>query len=406
MAIVTKYDNTTKICHGGVEYLSVWKNYMQYFPDPRTPPTPPVERIEIEVMASGYSLYIPVNYRPRNESWWQAYDWNIIIDGKNPLRRTGVAAASAAVRRLQFSATPWLHHITIMPYWGATYWWAKAFKYMNDSYAKSTLINIIYDESYMWYADSATDTWDYFRAWQYQWCNNLTNCPDEILPSTVTTVWIWFRQNQYSQCASLTSIPNEVLPSVVNSIGASFRQEQYSYCNSITSVPTEVFSPLVTSIDNNFRYWQYSRCTWLLVPSIEVLNSNITSIWDSFRYNQYGNCTNLTLAEEEVLPNTVTSIGTGFRRLQYTTCTSLSQIKWIIDYNIGSGNYRTYQFGWCSANKTVKVLSWVWYNWAAANALYNDRVTQVSVPSAYLQNFIDTTNNPRWSITDSKFIWY
>jgi hypothetical protein len=68
MAIVTKYDNTTKICHGGVEYLSVWKNQVQYFPDPRTPPTPPVERIEIEVMASGYSLYIPVNYRPRNES--------------------------------------------------------------------------------------------------------------------------------------------------------------------------------------------------------------------------------------------------------------------------------------------------------------------------------------------------
>ena len=81
MAIVTKYDNTTKICHGGVEYLSVWKNQVQYFPDPRTPPTPPPdERIDIEIeIQNGSTIYIPTNASYATGDTVN-YDWDISVD--------------------------------------------------------------------------------------------------------------------------------------------------------------------------------------------------------------------------------------------------------------------------------------------------------------------------------------
>lgn len=159
-------------------------------------------------------------------------------------------------------------------------------------------------------------------------------------------------------------------------------------------------------------YWWYNTA-WATYLTEVVYDWSYMWYWESatstgkyFRFCQYYQCTSLTSAPEEVLPDTVTSIWAYFRGFQYYWCTSLTEIKWWKDLSIGGSYYRREEFNWCTANKTVKVLSDVWYASYAANTLENSYVTSVSVPSAYLSNFTWASVQPRSSIDDSKFIWY
>ena len=280
-----------------------------------------------------------------------------------------------------------------------------------------------------------TTIWDYFRSYQYQWCSSIKTPATEVLPNAVTSVGNSFRWNQYQNCISLTSAAAEVLPNTVASIWTYFRQYQYASTAS-TSAATEVLPTWVTTIPNYFRYNQYYGCTLLTsaaaaevlpntvtsvwtyfrgaqyqnclslasVPA-EVLPTSVTSVWTNFRYNQYYNCISLTETTEEVLPNTVTTIWGYFRANQYYGCSKINNIVWWRDLSIWASNYRNQQFYNCNTNKTVTVLTDVWYT-GQSNTLLNQYVTQVNVPSAYLSNFVNSTKQPRTSITDSKFVWY
>lgn len=410
MAIVNEYNNTTAIYHGGVSYSSVYKNLVQYFPDPRTPPWPPEEKIEIEVEAdSNWNIYIPTN-NVYQDSYRISYDWSISIDNWSWVRYNWYVYEGSSRQKITISwYTPsQVYNIKIKSYSNPTYWWAKAFNYRNDNSIVGTLKSIIYDNSYMWYADSATSTWDYFRAWQYQWCSSITSIPAENIPSTVVNIWSYFRHYQYYWCSWITSVSNEIMPPTVNSIWTNFREYQYWFCTSLTTPASEVMPSWSYNIPNSFRYGQY-RNSGLTTPAEEALPSTITVIWDNFRGSQYMNCTSLTYTPIEVLPNTVNSIWSYFRYYQYYWCSSVTEVKGIIDRNVWTpSNYRRGRL-WASYLNSVKVFSDVWPWWAYNSSwdwFYRDAVTQILVPSAYLQNFIDSNNYPRRFITDSKFIWY
>ena len=155
-----------------------------------------------------------------------------------------------------------------------------------------------------------------------------------------------------------------------------------------------------------FRWGQYRCCSNLTKPPEEVLPNTVTTIWNLFRWWQYTLCTSLTYSPEEALPSSVTSIWSSFRNWQYQNCTWLTEIKWWKDLDVWNSYYRYYQYQNCSANKTVKVLSDVWYASYDWNTLANSYITTVQVPNAYLTNFTNSTKQPRSSITDSKFVWY
>lgn len=264
---------------------------------------------------SNWNLYVPIGWK--DTSWSSNCTYNRIVSVDGLLGTAYSWTNTGGWRSITLSwYTAWTSHtIKIKPttedYQRArAYWWW-------DTAWRTYLTEILYDSSYMWYAVSATNTWNYFRYTLYVGCTNLINSAEEYLPDTVTT------------------------------------------------------------IGNNFRN------------------------------NEYEWCTSLTYASEESLPSSVTSIGTYFRGFQYQGCTALTQIKWWKNLSIGnSTQYRLQQFYGCTSNKTVKVLSDVWYASANSNTLLNSYVTSVSVPSAYLTNFKNTTNQPWYSITDSKFIWY
>lgn len=196
-----------------------------------------------------------------------------------------------------------------------SYWRAKRYiwQWKNTS---TLLIEIIQDKSYIWFADSATNTWTWFRKNEYNGCSNLMNTAEEYLPDTVTNIW------------------------------------------------------------NNFRQYQYYQC--------------------------YG----ITEVSEEVLPDSITYIWTYFRDSQYYWWTSITNIKWWKDTLYGNTGYRNYQFYNCTSQKTVKVLSDVWYASNGTTTLPQSYVLEIQVPTAYLSNFVNSNDYPRSSITDSKFVWY
>lgn len=260
---------------------------------------------------SSWNLYVPIWWLSHTNTYGNQYNWKVSVDGWTSTTYSWTWSAWWKITLSWYSS--WVHTITIEPV-SEDYWWALAFWWANTQIG-NYLKEIIHD-TYKWYAVSATETWNYFKALQYSSCTWLTSLCNEILPNTVTTIWDYY---------------------------------MYQQCNS---------------------------CTWLIASPQEALPSSVTSIWSRFRMQQF------------------------------YWCTSLNEIKWWKDLSIGWSNYRANQYNWCTANKTVKVLSNVWYAAYNIYALDNTYVTSVSVPSAYLNNFKNATTRPRVDITDSKFVWY
>lgn len=275
----------------------------------------PTESIVYKMNAdSNGNLYVPTCWV--SSSWDRSftYSWKVSVDWGTETAYTWTPSYQWKITLSWY--TSWTSHIITITPTTEEYWWARAYCWANTAWA-ANVTEILYDWSYMWYAISATNTWNYFRSCLYQYCTSLIAPADEYLPDTVTT------------------------------------------------------------IGNNFREYEYYQCS------------------------------SLTYASEESLPGSVTSIWTYFRQYQYEVCTSLTEIKWWKDLSIGHyAWYRKDQYYASSANKTVKVLSDVWYSAASNDVLQNTYVTSVSVPSAYLNNFKNSSNYPWVWITDSKFIWY
>ena len=272
------------------------------------------EYIEYKMNAdSNGILCVPLSWL--NTSWSRScpYNWKVSVDWGSETIYSWTGGSWWYISLSWY--TSWSNHTIMIKPVTEDYQRARAYNWYDVSLA-GNITEIVYDSSYMWYWVSATDTGDYFRAYQYQICSALTNTENEYLPDTVVTIW------------------------------------------------------------NYFRSWQYSRCT-------------------SLKY-----------AWEESLPNSVTSIWSGFRYWQYAYCSALTEIKWWKDLSIGNSSYRENQYNQCTSNKTVKVLSDVGYNSYSQRTLQDAYVTSVSVPSAYLNNFKNTSNYPWVWITDSKFIWY
>ena len=228
------------------------------------------------------NVWIPTGWLTHSGNYDAPYSWKISVDWWAETTYSWTWGQWDIIQLSWYTPNA-SHEIKIVPT-VEDYWWALAFGWYNNWY-RDRITEIVYDGSYMWYAVSATDTGDFFRAYQYHYCYNLLNSPEENLPDTVTT------------------------------IGNYFRYQQFYYCQ------------------------------------------------------------------------------------------ALDKIEWWKDLSIWGNYYRTAQYSGCTTLKTVKVLSDVWYS-SSSDALANNYISTVSVPSAYLSNFVNSNYYPRVWITDSKFVWY
>ena len=358
----------SKIFIGSSEVASVWAW------NTKIRPPYPKESIVYKMKAdSSGKLYVPIAWQ-YTWSGFSPYNRKVSVDGWTTTTYSWTWSSWWSITISWFTA--WTSHTIMIVPTSENYLWARAYGWQNTAW-RTYLTEILYDESYIWYAVSATDAWMHFRRSQYQWCTSLINAANEYMPDTVTTIAAYFRVNQYRWCTSLLKAADEEMSS---GISANFWQ--------------------------SFRSGQYRDCTSLIYAWKEKLPSGVANVWTYFRSVQYYWCTSLTFASEEELPSTVTWMGTYFRESQYSWCTSLTEIKWWKDLNVWNNYYRYQQFYNCTANKTVKV---IWDKWRASywwDTLSNDYVTTVYVPSAYLSTFISATWAPWGRIDDSKFVWY
>lgn len=388
------------------------------------PPTPdPDEYIRyiyqpITIWWTKY-IVIPLGWIWHDGNWWVSYNWKVQYRGyyagsRNPWSEAEYYSwVSAENKCIYISVSSWpvYWQINIKPVYD-TYW--RALAYSRHSVYNSNpwdLVKKIYsinrDKTYKWYAVSATHTWDYFRAYQYEYYPySLT----EELPNTVTTIWNHFREWQFQHWAFIGN--TEVMPSSVTSIGDYFRA--YQYYDTYSSwwyfyTYDEAISDNVTTIWNSFRESQFSHCTSLWIPWAEVLPNGLTTIWNDFRKAQFYYCAiDSHKAVAEALPDTVTSIWTWYREIMYNH-TWITQIQWWKDLSIWNSYYRN-SYCYNESIDTIKVVGDVWYPMYMDTPLdmaWLQNLTQVEVPNAYLSNYQNTTVEPWNSVyPKSKFIWY
>ena len=197
------------------------------------------------------------------------------------------------------------------------YWWARACWWWNSWVQDTVLKEIVYDGSYIWYAASATDTWNYFRAYQYIKWTFLKKAPEEYLPDTVTTIWNYFRYAQYQQCTALLSSPKECLPSSITTIWTEFRWYQYYYCSNLRIA--EWLNDLTIWNSSDYRYYQYG-------------NSNINVVkvlWNVWYPNSYitDSIVMQVRVPAEYLPNFVNA--TTNPRTQITDSKFVGYVGWL-----------------------------------------------------------------------------
>ena len=340
------------------------------------------ERIEVVIEASEWYIYIPTAWVTTAWTSWATYSWDVSVDWWTAVTLSWTWWTSTSV---QITASAWNHTVVIKPH-SLWYWWARAFWYSRDwstlhPYA-STLKKIIYDWSYMWYAESRWWTGNYFRHQQYYWCTAITSAPVEFLPEWLLRIGNMFRSAQYWQCTSLVNIPDEYLPSSVRYIWAWFRIWQYSI-TAITKTAVECMPSAVYSVWDSFRNVQYLWCQSLVDAWTEVaipFTSWISTSLNNYRASQFRLCTRLTTAQTEV-QYTWAIIGNNFKQLQYQWCSALTT--WATEVSPTSNRvwnyYRNEQYKDCTslviapAEASLTNVTTVWtyyrawqYNWCTA----------------------------------------
>lgn len=248
---------------------------------------PPVylwEYIEYKMNAdSSWYLYVPKSWRWHSNQNGDPYSWKVTVDWTLINTYTWTSSNWWSITLSWYTAGS-SHIIKIEPvtesYWRAlAYWWTGSVAW------KTNITEVIYDCSYMWYAVSETNTWDYFRTNRYNGCTWLTSTCEEYLPDTVTTIWNYFRFNEYRGCTSLPYAKEECLPSSVTSIWTYFRNYQY-YNKTFTEIKWwKDLSPTIGG--SNYRAnqfsWNISTIKVLsdLWPSTTTswINNNVTTVY-------------------------------------------------------------------------------------------------------------------------------
>lgn len=217
-------------------------------------PTTEIERTTLRIKAdSSGNIYLPLGWYSTDWNQNCPYSWKVSIDAGNDTNYSGTGSASGSIR-VGYWLKPWsVHTVTIKPQ-TETYGWCRALGFKWSSYAQY-LINIISDKSYMWYWVSDEDTGNYFKYYQYNWCTNLLDTDNEVLPDTVHFIGDNYRAYEYTGCTNLK----------VNAQEKIFKQ--------------------VRKIWTNYRAYQYQNCAKLWTVMMRAINW--CSIWSGFRNNMF-----------------------------------------------------------------------------------------------------------------------
>lgn len=232
--------------------------------------TQDIERVTLRIKTnSSGDIYLPTAWY--SIEWTQncPYNWYVSIDGGEDTTYAGTGSSSWAIR-VWYWLRPWtIHTVTIKPVID-DFLWCRALGYKGSTHAPY-LINIISDKSYKGYAFNAIFSWDYYKAYQYQWCTNLLNTDDELLPNTLEIIGSNYRAYEYSGCTSLKNNAEEKILKSVKCIWDNYRAYQYQNCTSINKIGIRAIN--WSSVGSGYRSWMFSWACSTANPA------NITIEW-------------------------------------------------------------------------------------------------------------------------------
>ena len=211
------------------------------------------EKLTLRIRANNSGdIYLPIAWYSVYGTQDCDYDWKVSIDWGEETVYSGTWDTTGI--RVGYWLNPLsVHTVTIKPN-DEDYWWLRAFWYKGTNYA-DTLVNIISDKSYKGYANSASFSGDYFKAYQYYGCTNLINTDEELLPDTLEVIGDYYRYYEYAWCTKLVSNAEEKILKTVKAIG------------------------------DYYRAYQYQNCTWISLINMRAINW--AAVWNNYRYNQY-----------------------------------------------------------------------------------------------------------------------
>ena len=230
---------------------------------------PKEEKLVLRIKADNeWDVYIPVGWYSQDGTQSCAYSWNISIDWLDLVKYEWTWSTTAI--RVWYWLTPLsIHTVRITPAF-EEYWWLRAFWYKGSNVA-SSLINIISDKSYKWFALSALYTWDYYKAYQYYGCTNLVNTDDELLPDTLEIIWNNYRAYEYYGCTKLKNNAEEKILKTVKVIWNNYRAHQYEWCTSMVKIWMRAI--------NRAAIWSWYRDNMLTGIAWIKNKANITIEW-------------------------------------------------------------------------------------------------------------------------------
>ena len=353
-----------------------------------------IESIVIKVLAnSSGNLVIPLKWYSTSWTINCPYDWKISIDD---WAETSYSGTWWWLLTIATWLTPWSEHIVIIKPTTIAYQWARAFGTDWDNSAKN-IIEIIQDRSYMWFWVSATNTWWYFKAYEYQWMQ-ITKTLEEYLPDTVTTLWREYLSWLYSDTL-ITECAEEYLPEWITTIPYWFRTYMYWWCNLIKTPAKEFLPESVTTISDYFRSMQYAY-SWLLKTEYEYMPESITQIWTYRRYNQYSGCALL----EEIVWEKIIKNATIWKRYRYEQYYNSPNIK---KARLAAQTWLTQYCRYFSQLNTPATITILWNIvdecvWVNSQNLWNNSVYKIYVDSTLVSAY---KSNNWWSnIDDDKFV--
>ena len=212
------------------------------------------EKLTLRIKADNSGdIYIPTAWYSYIGTQDCEYWWKVSIDGGEWEEYRGIWSSNWKIR-VWYGLTPLsIHTVAIKPIVDR-YGWLRAFWYKGTDIA-SSLINIVSDISYKWYAVSDKFSGDYYKAYQYYGCNNLASTDEELLPDTLEIIWDYYRYYEYYGCTSLVSNADEKILKTVKVIGDYYRAYQYQNCSNINRINMRAIN--WASVGNNYRYNQY-----------------------------------------------------------------------------------------------------------------------------------------------------
>lgn len=319
--------------------------------------TDPIDSEKAIIFAfSGYSNYSIPTRSLTNDY----YNWRVFVDGKMYGVFSGTSSSTGEINLYVGDTSEKI--ITIIPADGKySAGWGRAWSYGtsrgSDSREGYHLRKVINDPDWA-HVLSETETGDYFRAYQFRGCSNLTEPVPEAMPNTVKKIGDYAFYYQYRGCYNLQYPAVEYYSENVEGyVGTHFRAYQYYYSTGFLSAAEFFHSDKVTEYGDNFRYGQYRMNDYSTHAGItsapnEPSWSSLVTINKSFMGYVFANSKIVTQPEEGDI--SVSKVGDGFRAGMFSECRDLVNSK--NEKSTGASiigiGYRAYQFNNCKSLTT------------------------------------------------------